>query len=86
MAKKRPRISFDPEDPDMKRVIDEIAKNYDLPPGDVMNLITLVGIDAITSGQVDLEDLMTSSDLLRYKHRLNLADRLARFKRRHGKK
>jgi hypothetical protein len=83
---KRDRISFDPEDPDLRRAVDTIAQKYGIPPGDVMNLVTLIGVEAILSGEIDMEELITDSNLLRYKKRLALALLIARFKRRYGNK
>lgn len=81
---KRHRISFDPEDPDIKKVLDEISEEIGIPPGDLLNLGTLDLIDAITNGEIDLESLKEPSRLPRYPWRLNLKARLERFrKRRH---
>ena len=81
---KRSRISFDPEDPEMKRVIDEIAQEYDIPPGDVMNLATLEIIDAIAKGRISLDQFLEDSRLPRYKKRLNLSSLLKRFRNQRG--
>lgn len=81
---KRSRISFDPEDPEIKRVINEIAQEYDIPPGDVMNLATLEIIEAIATGSISLDSFLEDSRLPRYKKRLNLGPLLRRFRNRRG--
>ncbi len=81
---KRKKISFDPTDPKMKDVIDEIASELGVPPGDVLNLATLEVIEAIATGKVKLEAILVKSNLPRYKRRLDLSEREKNFKKRWG--
>lgn len=82
---KRNRISFDPEDPEIKRVLEEMSAELGVPPGDLLNLGALDMIEAISNGEIDLESLKEPSRLPRYPWRLNLKDRLDRFRKRRGR-
>ena len=82
---KRKRISFDPAEDEIKKVIDEMAQEFDIPPGDFYNLGTLDLIEAIESGRLDISDLIKPSRLPTYENRLDLSERLKRFWNRRGK-
>jgi hypothetical protein len=83
VGKKKPkRIFFHTLDDDMKDVIEEIADELGVPPADIMNLITLDGIEDIEQGKKNLDALISASRHPRYSRRLDLSERLARFRKR----
>ena len=81
---KRDRLSFDPEDPRIKQILHEIAAEYDIPPGDLLNAATIEYLLSILSGQKDLRGRLTISRLLRYGNRLDLDDLIDELKRLSG--
>ena len=82
---KRKRISFDPADDEIKKTIDDMAAEFGVPPGDLYNLGTLDLIEAIESGELDIEELSQPSRLPTYERRINLSKRLQRFLNRRRK-
>ena len=81
---KRDRISFDPEDPRIREILQEIAAEYDIPPGDLLNAATLEFLISILTGQKDLRSRLKSSKLLRYDNRLDLTDLIEELRRLFG--
>ena len=81
--KKKKRIFFNVADDDMKEVIQGLAEELGVPPADIMNLLTLDGIEDIEAGGLDLGSLRTDSKKHPgYDWRLDLSERLARFRKR----
>ena len=88
MAKKpRPRkISFDALDPEMKKFIQDMATELDIPISDAINMFLLEGIESLDQDNIDPGSLVVRGNLPRYSKRLDLSSLLRRFKdRRRGK-
>lgn len=84
MARKRDdrsRAIYD-FDPDLKRAIEQISQELGVPPADVMSVFALDMIEAVSKGEINLQELRIPSNHPKYPFRLKLADRLARLKRR----
>lgn len=81
---KRDRLSFDPEDPRIKEILQEISAEYDIPPGDLLNAATMEYLISILAGRKDLRSRLKSSRLLRYGNRLDLDDLIEELKRLSG--
>lgn len=85
MTKKKPRprkMTFDALDPEMKKLIQDLATELDVPPGDVMNMFTLEGIESLDAGNIDPSSLLDRGNHPRYKNRLDLSSLLKRFRGR----
>ena len=82
---KRKRISFDPVDPALVRVLSEICEEFDIPPGDLLNYATIKLLLAVANGEEDFTDLMASSRLPRYGNRLELSELVEEMKKRLGR-
>ena len=81
----RKKISFDPADPELRKVIQEIADELGIPPGDVMNLFTLDALERFSNGEIEIGSMLRSSEYPRYKNRLDLSSYLDRFRKKRGK-
>lgn len=84
MARKkrdRSRAIYD-LDPELKQAIEQISQELGVPPSDVMSVFALDMIEAVSKGEVSLQELRIPSNHPKYQFRLKLADRLARLKRR----
>ena len=81
---KRNRLSFDPEDPRIREILQEIAAEYDIPPGDLLNAATMEYLISILEGKRDLRSQLRDSKLLRYGNRLDLDDLIEELKRLSG--
>ena len=81
---KRNRLSFDPEDPRIREILQEIAAEYDIPPGDLLNAATAEYLISILKGKRDLQSQLKDSKLLRYGNRLDLDDLIEELKRLSG--
>ena len=85
MTKNKPRprkLTFDALDPEMKKLIHDLSAELNVPPGDVMNMFTLEGIESFDLGNIDPHALLDKGNHPRYKNRLDLSSLLKRFRDR----
>jgi len=83
MAKKdkRPRISFDPEDPVIRKALDLVGDELDLAPGDVLNYGALRALIALLSGDQEIHGRLRPSRQLRFGKNLEKDDLVRELKR-----
>ncbi len=54
----------------LKQSFETAYKDAEVPPSDLVGLLLYLGIEAIESGQINLDDYKYSSNLPRYRYRL----------------
>jgi hypothetical protein len=67
----RIKVTFDAS-PELKALLDQLQKALDVPMSDLLTVLIGVTLQAVDSGQVNLEDYIYTSRLPRYQHRLHL--------------
>lgn len=84
MAKRKPRrkVSFEPQDEEIRKLINDLAAELGVPPSDIVQAMTLEGIENFDSGNFNIEELLTKSDHPRFNRRLDLSSLLKRFRNR----
>lgn len=82
MTKKKPRrkVSFEPQDEEIRKMINDLADELGVPASDVVQAFTLEGIENLDAGNFDISELLVNSDHPRFNRRLNLSGLIKRFK------
>ena len=81
MAKKRPRIAFDPDDPVIRKALDIIGEELDIAPGEVLNYGALKALIALLAGNQEEHNRIIPTNQLRFGRGLAKDDLIKELKR-----